>query len=94
MERQFEVTSSFAIPQLYIKLLTLRPLAKHNEPPVEVVYEQGYSICTVEELPRRKRFVEIEQHCRRVLIVVEGWVLFHIKLLRSNLQLSVIATQG
>ena len=69
-------------------------LAMHNKPPVEVVYEQGYSICTVEKLPGRKRGVKVEQHRRRVLIVVEGWVLFHSKLLSSYLQLSVLVTDG
>ena len=61
----------------------------HDEPPVEVVYEQGYSVCTVEKLPRRKRGVKVVQHCRRVVVVVKRWVLFHSKLLSLYLALSV-----
>ena len=69
-------------------------LAKQDRPPVEVVYEQGYSICTVEKLPGRKRGVKVEQHRRRVLVVVEGWVLFYSKLLSAYLQLCVLVTDG
>ena len=64
-------------------------LAMHAETPVEVIYEQGYSIRTVEKLPRRKRGVKVVQHCRRVVVVVKRWVLFYSKLLSSYLALSV-----
>ena len=69
MVRQFEVTSSFAIPQLYIWMDVQGTKVEANignacdEPPVKVVYEQGYSICTVEKLPGRKGGVKVEQHC-------------------------------
>ena len=64
-------------------------MAMNVEPPIEVVYKQGYSVCTVEKLPGRKRGVKVAKHCRRVVVVVEGWVLFYSKLLSSYLALSV-----
>ena len=60
--------------------------------PVKVIDEQGHRICAVEELPAGKRGTKVVEHCRRVVVVVEGGVLLHVKLLSPHLQM--IVTSG
>ena len=53
--------------------------------PVKVINKQGRSISTVENLPARKRGSKALHHRGRVVVVVEGRVLFHIELLNAHL---------
>ena len=59
--------------------------AQQTNKPVKVINKQGRSISTVENLPARKRGSKALHHRGRVVVVVEGRVLFHVELLNAHL---------
>ena len=83
---QFKVTSSFAIATAAHNILVeeKKYFCSANKP-VKVINKQGRSISTVENLPARKRGSKALHHRGRVVVVVEGRVLFHVELLNAHL---------